>query len=218
MKRVGLILVICWVLFAIFSLLPLLGIGEIFLTSVISTCTIFAPPPGLVALDASYIYLWAFIIGSCAVPVVILLVTNTWMLCIIRKSTVRRYRRTRSNSMGQSPLTNQVRDTHRKEQIRLTQIFVAVYSTNILTWVPTLISVSLVGGGMIVPGFIAFGHLALLSQAVIHPILQAVLLRDIRMVINKPCRFCTQALHKYFSSRAVAESPNRKLSTSVVAV
>ena len=41
-KRIGLILAISWVLFGVFSLLPLLGIGEIFLTNVVSTCTIFA--------------------------------------------------------------------------------------------------------------------------------------------------------------------------------
>ena len=212
-KRVGLILVVCWALFGVFSLLPLLGVGEIFLSDVVSTCTIFAPPPGLVALDVSFIYLWVFIIGSSALPVIVLLVTNTWMLCIVSKSLSTKHRRARSNSMGQSSLTDQIQLVHRRAQIRLTQVFVAVYSTNILTWVPTVISVSLVAGSVIVPGFIAFGHLSLLSQAVIHPIFQAVLLRDVRMTIMNPCRYCIRGFRNCFGSRVRAESAVTNLNT-----
>ena len=180
-KRVSVVLLICWLLFTVFSLLPIFGVGQIALGEVVSTCTVSFDFETMQDSRTNYVYLLVFIMGASILPAIILIVTNIWMLCIIRISIMKGYHRATENSGNRGSLNLLVR-----KHIRLVQVFGAIFCANIFTWVPTFISIVMIAANVIVPWFIALGHLSLLSQAVIHPILQVVMLKDIRVEITRP--------------------------------
>lgn len=119
--------------------------------------------------------------------------TNIWMLCIVKKGLSRGFHRAVRNSVGpggRPSLTIQLKDKYRRNQIRLLQIFGAIFCADILTSLPTASSLFLTTI-VIVPGVITFSRLCLLFQVVIHPILQVLLLNDIRYEIAKLLKPCT---------------------------
>ena len=203
-KRVVVVLVICWVLFILFCLLPVFGVGEVSLGSVVSTCTINFSEYGP---NLPYIIFWVFIIAASVLPLLILLITNIWMLCIIRKSVLKKYHRARENMFdvrqGGRKLSVQsikLKKKHKTDQLRVLQIFGAILCASILTWMPAFVSVIVLASRVIVFWLIAFGHISISSQAVIHPILQVVFLRDIRIEITKPYRYLKRKLCKHSST------------------
>ena len=66
--------------------------------------------------------------------------------------------------------------------------FFVVFVLDFLTWLPSLVSLSLVAGGVVIPEYIAFAQLCLLSQVVFHPISQVIFLKDIRITLKES--FC----------------------------
>lgn len=192
-KRVLAVLICFWVFFVAFSMLPFLGIGEISLGDVISTCTIVFSSIG--TDDEDFVYLWVFIGAICILPVLVLFVANVWMLCIMSRTVSKGFHRqvstiTMGNSRRQS-LYTRLKDRYQNCQLRLLEVFGALFGVNFVTWLPTVLSLSLVTAGVIAPGFIAFAHLCLLSQVVFHPVLQVALLRDIRDAIANMCKHCS---------------------------
>ena len=205
-KRVILVLTLCWFVFMLFSLLPLLGIGTIGFSQVISTCAIKASSMGP---NIKYLYLWMYVAVACFVPIIILLVTNIWMLCIVKKGISKGFHRAVRNSLGQGgrpSLTIELKDKYKRNQIRLLQIFGAIFCANIITWVPILGSLILLVI-VIVPGVVVFAHLCLLFQAVIHPILQVLLLRDIRVEFSHLFYLCSRQCRARFG-RTLITAPN----------
>ena len=142
------------------------------------------------------------------------MVTNIWMLCIMRKNVSMGYHRSLLNAntfMNRRPsIFLKIEDENKRKQLRMTQIFGAIFVINIITWIPLLIVVILVQlpRQIIVPVFILFAQLCFLSQIVLHPILQVVLLKDIRIEITRCCSYLT--CRAYSSpSNASAESTAR---------
>ena len=184
-RRVAVVLAACWMIFVAFSLLPVFGIGEIAPSGLISICALILS----VGPNSNYIYLWVVIGGSCVLPVVLILVTNVWMLCIMVRSISRGYQRELENIAGsrRPSLFVTIRDRYQSSRVHLLEVFGAVIVVNVVTWLPTVVTVGLVSSGVIVFEFVAFGHLCLLSQAVLHPIIQVFLLRDIRVALAGVC-------------------------------
>ena len=203
-KKVAVLLVACWLLFTVFSLMPVFGLGEVSFGDVVATCSINFSSFGL---NISYVYFWLFIIAVSIVPLLILLVTNIWMVCFIRKSMQKSYhRRANSFKLGerdrQSSRTKLVilKEKHKKDQLRLLQIFGAILCASIITWMPTFISIVLLASQIFFLWLVGFGHISLFLQAVIHPILQVIFLRDIRVEITRPYHYLKRKLHKSSSS------------------
>ena len=188
-KRVVFVLGTCWSVFTLVSLLPLLGIGSVSYTEIISACSIRYFSTGL---NAAFIYLWAFVVLALVLPGVILLVTNIWMLCIVKKGLSKGFHRAVRNSVGpggRPSSTTQLKDKYKRRQIRLLQVFGAIFCADLLTSLPTAVSLFLVAI-VIVPGAVIFSRLCLLFQVVIHPILQVLLLQDIRYELAKLLKPC----------------------------
>ena len=197
LKRVIAVLVLCWLVFTAFSILPVFGVGLVTFTEVLSACVLTWAVKGL---NIHYVYYWVFVVCACLTPVTILVITNTWMICIMRKSLSRGYLRSKKNSFGSwgtSTRSLQLREKHTKDQVRLVQIFGSLFLSSVLTWLPLVIAISMVtAANLFVLEFTVFAFLSILSQPVIHPILQVLLLNDIRMVVVKPCNVLIKCLRK----------------------
>ncbi len=184
-KRVSAILVLCWVLFTAFSVLPVFGVGFVHFVTVLPACVLGYE---VVGLNIHYVYYWVFIVCACLTPVSILVVTNTWMLCIMQKSIKRGYIRAKRNSIGGNrSVILQMKGKYTKDQTRLLQIFMAIFASSIVTWLPLVITISMItAANIFVLEFTTFAYLCCLSQPVIHPVLQVLLLRDVRTVVAPP--------------------------------
>ena len=203
-KRVAGILVLCWVLFTAFSILPVFGVGFVAFAHVIAICTIVFQPFG--GKNYFLTYYWFYIVLASMIPIVILLFTNTWMLCIVRKSYAEGYLRAKRNSNSTSTHATQMKRKHIKGNIRLTQIFGALFLSSIFTWMPlALTAMMYVAGGVFIEEFSSFAVLCFFSQSVIHPIIQILLLQDVRVVIIKPFK---KLLSQCRSQKHNSMSPN----------
>ena len=202
-KRVVVVLVACWVLFILFCLLPVVGLGEIDFGTVVSTCTINFSYYGP---NIAYIYFWVFIVAASILPLLILLVTNIWMLCIIRKNVLKEYHRARENMFDvregrkELPLQSKLKQKHRRDQLHLLQIFGALLCASIIIWVPPFISIVVLATRTVVYWLIGFGHISMHLQVMIDPILQVIFLRDIRVEITRPYHYLKRKLCKCSSS------------------
>lgn len=184
-KRVALVLVLCWLAFATFSILPMFGVGFISFVHVLSMCTSAFLTVGL---NGQYIYYWVFIALACVIPVAVFLFVNAWMLCIVKKNYASGYLRAKENlkSDPTSTLHKQMQRKHVEDNIRLIQVFGALFLSSIFTWMPLAIAVIMTTvGNFFVLEFTVFATLCFFSQSVIHPIVQILLLQDIRAVIIK---------------------------------
>ena len=190
LKRVAVTLTAFWVFFIAFSILPVFGVGLIVFIEVLPACTLLTVP----GLTTSYVYYWTYIAFVCFVPAVILVVTNTWMMWIMKKSIRRVYIRAKSNSVkSDTSATLQLKGKYTKDQIRLLQIFAALFVFSIMTWLPTVITTIMVhAANLFVLEFTTFASVCFNLQPIIHPILQFLLLKNVRSVVAKltPCQ-CT---------------------------
>lgn len=126
------------------------------------------------------------------------------MLCIVRKSVARGYFRERTLRGRRVSLDTR----YKRSQLRLLRVFGAIFGANIFTWLPSIVSIAIVAR-VVVPWFIVFGHLSLLSQAVIHPILQVTLLKKIRDEILNFCK-CQPCVQEHSSSLLSSSSEDAK--------
>ncbi len=189
MRRVIIIILIVWFFSFFLSSLPLFGIGLIDFGDLLGACSIGYELAGGEGLD--YIYFLFIVAGLCFIPVCILVVSNIWLLCIIRRNISKGYHRAvlnTSSHVSSPSLLLRINDRNREKHLRLTQIFGVIFLVNIITWTPSFFSIILLTQ-VIIPIYIVFAHLCLISQVVIHPIVQVVLLRDIRSEITRCWKF-----------------------------
>lgn len=186
MRRVFAVLVVFWSAFIGFSLLPFFGFGRISFVDILAECTIVYVSMGL---NTDYVYLWITVILLCGLPVVILFFLKTWMLCIMVHTYSQLYQHERSNvttgtSARQPSLLAALRRKYTKPQLHLLWVFLVIFTLDLLTWLPTVVSLGLVTGRVIVPWYVIVAQLCLLSQAALHPIIQVIFLKDVRLALK----------------------------------
>ncbi len=192
-KRTVAALIVCWL---VTTVLTFLGIEFVKFNHYSALC------------HASYssgdsylqiLYFWLLTIGLCCLPIPIIIVCNIGMLYIIRRNISRGYHRSILNNPSgyrRPSFILRMKEEKQHRQLRLTQIFGTIFIVNIIIWIPSSISLVLMGF-VEVPAFFVLTHLCFLSQVVIHPFLQVFLLRDIRNEITHCCS----------SSSCVSDSP-----------
>ena len=197
-KRVVVILVSLWVVFVAFSLLPFLDVGVVFFITPLSLCAVFSESH---EFSTAFAYVWVFIGAICILPSVVLVVTNVWMLWIMARTVSSTFNRQVFNismvGATNSPhsILTKLKAKYKSSQFRLLQVFGAIFGINIITWLPSAVSISLVSADVIVPEFLVFAHLSLLSQVVLHPVIQVFLVNDIRVVFVNMCKRHSQQYH-----------------------
>ena len=171
--RVLVTIAMIWVLCTFLALPPLFGFGEISFSYTVATCTPILVGETHIAPNYIYVSLLA-IEGS--FPIIILFVMYVWIVYIIRSSLVRKLRRSVSVNKDKA---------HSKSQLRMVWLFGAIFTANIITWLPIFglgIVIAVLGTAHTLAYTIPF--LSYQSETVIHPVLVVCLVGDIRMAIS----------------------------------
>ena len=174
--RITIAMIGTWMLSIAITFPTLFGFGELQFSTATGICTInFSGQTPL----AKNVYYVAFLGVLTLIPLVTLIVANTWVMCIAQKYLMKRYRR------GVKLENKNNKSDYSAAQINLIKVYIAVFVTYTITWLPIVIRLILgIAGGdrystaVQVTGILAY--LALLSQVVIHPTLQAFLIRSVR--------------------------------------
>ena len=174
--RTLLVLGVTWVFHALISILPVISYGNAIFIQDLLAC----------AFNHSHNYLYV-ILTTVLIPMVPTLVCNIlWLLCIVQKNIRANYSVRRSPS---STASNQEEDRfykvmkkqrHQKE-LHLVWVFVALVCCNLVTWLPIIIQALYFSLKMhFQPVFSTVAIVLFTSQALPHPFVETVLIKEVR--------------------------------------
>ncbi len=186
-RRMLIAIAIIWTVCTVISLPPLLGFGEIKFSFTVATCVPLLVGRTHVAPNFFYVL---FVLAEVLVPIIVLLVMYIWVIYIIRKSLFRRSAKSNHvEAQGEDKRSSKMKNL----QLRLVRLFGAILTANLLTWLPMIalaLTGAIVGSGRIPTPMYTFAYLSFLSETVIHPILEACLIREVRVILSGYLGFC----------------------------
>ena len=186
-KRVLIANVLVWIVSIGISIPPFFGFGTIQFTYVVSSCAPFVV--GNSPLVPNFYY--AMLIAVVAfIPMVTLIVMYVWIVCLTRKHLLRKaeYYIAACTSCTLEQATRQADKENMRKQFRMVQLVGAIFTANLVTWVPMFVLAvtgAITGVGQIPTVVFSIAYLAFLSEIVNHPVLEAMLIREIRDVMIK---------------------------------
>lgn len=187
--RVAVVVLIFWLVSIITALPPLFGFGELQFSTAVGICTIKFSGSTPVAKNIYYVVVLLIVV---LIPLVMLVVTNSWVVCIAQKHMRNAYSNTKMERRNvRKSFYQELKKRHTTVQINFIKIYTAIFITFILTWTPILIRIfaSLAAEGAEFTPTVRVGgvlaYLALLSQVVLHPTLLAVLIQEVRKNLIK---------------------------------
>lgn len=187
--KLALVVLLSWLLSIITALPPVFGFGEMRFSTAIGVCTIKFSGATPVSRNAYYL---GFVMIIILIPIVVLVVTNSWVACIVQKHLRNAYRDTKeSKRLARYSVYEELKKQHTTVQFNFIKIYTAIFITFILTWSPIL--VRLLAGlaaenseftpAVRVGG--ALSYIALLSQVIVHPTLMAMLIGEVKATLFK---------------------------------
>ena len=181
--RVLVAIAIVWVICTVIALPPLFGFGEINFSYEVATCVPIFTGQTQISQNHNYIFL---LLSVSFIPLIILFVMYVWIVCIIRSSLVRKLKRSMTITiMNTESSVIAVTKVHGKGQLRMAWLFSAIFTANIITWLPmvglAISSAVLDAAPTLVSTMV---YLVYLSETVIHPVLMVCLIRDIKEAIT----------------------------------
>ena len=187
-KRTIAVIVAVWALCIVLAVPTLFGFGEIRFSFAVATCVPFLV--GNTPIAPNYYYI-AMITIEALIPIVTLFVLYFWIVCIVRSSLTRRLKRSMSlASKSQNNEQSRKASTteYRRSQVRLVWLFGSIFTGNIVTWLPMVglaVSAAVLGAGKIPTPAYSIAYLSFMSETVIHPILEACLIKDIAQMTTE---------------------------------
>ncbi len=166
----------------------LFGFGEMRFSTATGICSIaFSGSTHLTSNKNYLIFLSAIIL----IPVAIITISTTWVMCIVQRHLGKRSKHIKTNNkMLRTSFKKKMKRNHNAAQFNFVIIHIGIIIVNIISWLPILIRI-IIGGTA--PGvdeysndiqiFGSISFITLLSQSVVHPILQVFLIREIRTII-----------------------------------
>lgn len=218
-KRVVAIIIAVWILCIALSIPPLVGFGEIKFSYTVASCVIILV--GSTHIAPNYYYAMMMLV-EILVPVVTLFVLYVWVMCIIRSSlmikltvsTTKKQKQQKNNFKVASKTTIH---QQRKAQLRLVQLFGAIFTANLVTWLPMIV-LALMGailGSMRIPTLMfSIAYLSFLSETLIHPILEVSLIRDIRLALCELTTFLRKRICICCPAEPCHENTNSRVRSS----
>ena len=186
------ILLAVWVLCTILSIPPLFGFGEVRLSTTVGNCFFSFFGETSVSRNIYYVLL---ILLEALIPLGILIVTNVWLLCLIHRHAKRIFKMRLSVNVSnaakqqhRNTLQRKIHKKHNKQQLQLLRVFGAIFIANLVTWLPAIglaITAPIVNFDLVPAGVIAFAYLTYLSQSVIHPLLEACFIHELRDIVRR---------------------------------
>ena len=198
-KIVRSFIIAAWLLSIAVSVTPVFGFGSLSFGRSALTCTLDLEGSSKLAKNTWYLLLLV-LVGM--VPIIPLIVTNVWVFCIALKS-MRKHYKMMNQQKHVDDLLRRIKQEKNKRQMRLLKTFIAILVTNVVTWIPVLVVLGL--GTIYEPTessysrefFIfkgSFSYLTLLSQSVVHPIVESRTLFSVTKnklnILRRSCKCC----------------------------
>ena len=189
-RRILLVIALVWMLCIAISLPPLFGFGEIQFSFTVAACVPLLVGETPVAPNSYYVLL---MLAETFIPVVTLITMYILILWITRKNLLRRVKRSQTDGATERDQKENraALQEHNKRQFRLVQLFLAIFTANIVTWLPMAglaLTAAIVGSENIHTLLYTIAYISYLSETAIHPILETMLIPKIRIVISKYTR------------------------------
>ncbi len=212
------ILIFVWVFCTVIAILPVLGFGEIVFFHIFASCT--------VDFSASNNYYLGLLLVTALIPLIVLIICNAFVIRIVLKNIkiIYKVRKSLLSVRRKRSHTVQLRRVVRKKkQVHLMRVFGSLFVASLSAWIPTIIVTFLsfvLPFGSIPPAFNLLAYFLLLSQVVLHPILEAVLITAIKEPImnfinkiQKKFKCCLRVSSENYSTDKKEESQDRKCCT-----
>ena len=126
-----------------------------------------------------------------SVPLTIIIICNMWVVCIVQKNIRKIYKVRKSLTVETDIKTHQEKrrkkmmSKYHQKQLHLVRVFGGLLCSNIVSWLPYIILIFLSLGriedNISISRYTSFCNAILLSQVVIHPILETTMIRDVRL-------------------------------------
>jgi hypothetical protein len=190
-RRMLVVIAGIWVLCVALSMPPLFGVGEIRFSHGVATCTLLFS--GSTNIAPNFVYAMVLIVEG-FVPFFFLCLMYIWILIITRKFLLENLRKMLAALGGPRSERAEVLKEYSRTQLHLVRIFGVIFTSNLLTLLPlaplAIAVIVMQSGSVPVLGY-SIVYLIFLSSTVVHPVLQACFMRDIRMTIRDPfARLC----------------------------
>ncbi len=170
-----------WVICIALAIPPLFAFGEIRFSHTVATCVAFVDRRTHIAPNYFYIVL---LMVEGVIPYLTLFVMYCWILYIVRRYLMQKLRRVVLNHAEGS--VDALKD-HSRSQLVLVNVFGAIFTANIITWlplIPLVVAVAVLESGSVPSWAFTVTYLSYLSSTVIHPVLEAYLTHEIRATIR----------------------------------
>ncbi len=188
-KRMIVSVLVTWFFSIFISLPPTIGFGSIHYSFALAVCVIdFISPKYVIVL-----------IATSLIPLFVIVFTNVWLLVIVQRHLRQIYTKNRE-SLPQE-VNNRLNTEYNKKQLNVLRTFVAIFITNVFTWIPMIvlgISAVIFGIRSVPIGYASFAYLVFVSQSMFHPILEFCLITEIKEPIIKLCSKaqCLSQIHR----------------------
>jgi len=174
------------------SVPPLFGFGEIRFTHSISTCSIYLLASNPLFGIPNWYYV-AFTIVLCLLgPVLLMVITNVWLVLIVQSQIKKLYKTDKSNKKDSEKAKeyNTTVKAKNKKQLQLLKVFGGILVVNLVSWFPDILNISVLLAlnkqyFNIPHGFFVTNYLLFCSQVLLHPLLKVYLIPDIRQIASK---------------------------------
>ena len=201
-KRTLIALTTVWIICTVIALPPLFGFGEIVFSYTVSS---YVPNFGSSTHVAPNYYYVLCLTVEAFLPITILFSLYISIICIIRKSIIAKFQRsviinsadTTQGTQAEDKMTS-IEKEKRSSQLRMVRLFGAIFTANVLTWLPMIalaLTGAVVGTTHIPTVLFTFAYLTFLSETVIHPILEACLIREVREIMSGYLIECSRKIH-----------------------
>ena len=207
-KRATLAVVIVWTVSIAERLVPIVTLEKPTFSPQFLTC---------IWGDSTTIYIIIWHIFCLSLNLVILLVCNSYVVYIVQRNIRAIYRVQRSfttdteKKSHQEKLNLKIRRSRHKKQLHLIRVFGSLFTSNLITLLPfALLSIIVEFTRDIPVEVTAVANILFLSNVAIHPILETMLIRDIREPMKKMAFFC--CLESNISNHKVIKSLEKSFS------
>ena len=194
-KRTIFSAILAWLFSSVQAILPLIGFGEIRYTYSVCFCLVSFIDSTHGTNNIYYIMLIAIL---SLVPIITIIVTNIWIMIIVREhfKKLHRIRKSFRNKRGLKEhlqkIKTEITETKNKKQLAILRVFLTIVCANAITWVPTVILAFMHLKKDDWPiGLFILVFLTFISNSIIHPIVEGYFIPELRKSFKKilcPCR------------------------------
>ncbi len=184
-KKVTPAILVTWVISISIGLPPLFGVGQINYSQALFHCTL--------DIHKQPVYTLILVFASLP-PLLVFIVSTLWVACIAQKQLRKVYKMQLSftSASDQQEFIETIYKRAQKKkfklQFHLVQVFGAIIIANVITWLPMLgwICAAAATNKQDIPLFFkSIAYISFLMQPVLHPVLEASLISDIKVPLRK---------------------------------